>query len=175
MASRKNPEHGCLTNATTDFSTLPNAEIGECLTQIARVARDSSIEIYLVGGMVRDLVSGRNTLSASPDLTVLGEAIEFARNLTEAIQNCALVSTSQHNTAEVIIGSTPIDNTMANHGCSNSINGHCLEKPTQSDSSSPCASNVPGHAWLRPLLKQTHVPHTDLGPSQYFTSFSGCV
>ena len=70
---------------------------------------------------------------------------------------------------------SPIGSTMTSHGRSSSINGHCSEKPTQSDSPSPYASNALGRAWLRPLLKQTHVPHTDPHPPQYFTSLSGRV
>ena len=109
MDSRKNPKLGCLSDTTTDFSAFLDAETRELLAQIARVASRESIEIFLVGGMVRDVVSRRDALSPSPDLTVIGEAARFARILAAEIENCTLVSTSQHHTAEVVIGGTSVD------------------------------------------------------------------
>ena len=84
-------------------------EPAQCLAQIARVASQKPIEIYLVGGLVRDMVSGHDALSATPDLTVVGDATDFARTLVQEIEDCALKSTSQHHTAEVIIGGTTVD------------------------------------------------------------------
>ena len=109
MADRESPTHGQLPGAATDFSDLPDVETGECLAQIARVASHESIETFLVGGMVRDIVSRRDTRSTSPDLTVVGEATDFARVLAAKIENCTLVSTSQHHTAEVKIGDMTVD------------------------------------------------------------------
>ncbi len=109
MANRESPILGHSPDTAIDFSALPDAATGACLTQIACVASHSSTEIFLVGGMVRDMVSGQSASSAPPDLTVVGEAVDFARTLAAKIGNCALVSTSQHHTAEVIIGNTTID------------------------------------------------------------------
>ncbi len=86
-----------------------DAETADCLTRIARVAFHASIETFLVGGMVRDIVSGLKPISTSPDLTILGEASLFARRLAAEIENSALVSVSQHHTAEVMIGNTSVD------------------------------------------------------------------
>ena len=109
MTSRKNPKLGCLSDNTTDFSAVLDVETGELLTQIARVASRESMEIFLVGGMVRDVVSRRDALSPSPDLTVVGDAADFARTLAAEIEDCVILSTSQHYTAEVVIGGTTVD------------------------------------------------------------------
>ncbi len=93
----------------TNFSTVCDVETGDCLAQIARVAADASIEIFLVGGMVRDMVLSGGVVSTSPDLTVVGDAADFARRLAAEIEDCVLLSTSQHHTAEVIIGGTTVD------------------------------------------------------------------
>ena len=98
-----------LLDTPTTFSDLRDSTTTECLAQIARVAARSSIEIFLVGGMVRDMVSCRSAMSTSPDLTVVGDAAEFARTLAMQIENCALVSTSRHHTAEVNFGGTTVD------------------------------------------------------------------
>ena len=109
MSSHESPLVDRLPDTTTGFSSLRDARTGACLAQIARIASQKSIEIYLVGGMVRDMDSCRGNLLANPDLTVVGHAADFARTLAEEIENCAVVSTSQHQTAEVIIGGTTVD------------------------------------------------------------------
>ncbi|MYA60079.1 MAG: CCA tRNA nucleotidyltransferase [Chloroflexi bacterium] len=109
MVSRKNPKLGCLSDTTTDFSAFLDVETGELLAQIARVASNASIKIFLVGGIVRDMVSSGGLVSASPDLTVVGDATDFARRLAAEIEDCVLLSTSQHHTAEVVIGGTTVD------------------------------------------------------------------
>ena len=109
MDNLESPKLGHSPEAPTDFNALRDTQTAEYLTEIAEVAALSSIEIYLVGGMVRDMVSGRGALSMSPDLTVLGDAAEFARLMTSEIENCVLVSTSQHHTAKVNFGGTIID------------------------------------------------------------------
>lgn len=109
MATHESPKLGHPLDAITNFSVLPDAEAAECLAQIAHVASHASIEIFLVGGTVRDMVLRRNALSGSLDLTVVGEAADFARMLAAKIENCELVSTSQHHTAEVDIGGTKVD------------------------------------------------------------------
>lgn len=103
------PTSDPLLDTPTSFSDLRDPTTAECLAQIARVAACSSIEIFFVGGMVRDMVSCRGALSTSPDLTVVGDAAKFAQTLVAQIENCALVSTSQHHTAEVSLGGTTVD------------------------------------------------------------------
>ncbi len=109
MDDRESPKLGHSADTPTDFATLRDTKSAECLTKIAHVAARSSIEIFLVGGMVRDMVSDRSALSISPDLTVVGEAADFARILAAEIDNCALISTSRHHTAEVDVNGTTID------------------------------------------------------------------
>ena len=109
MASNESQMAGQLQDTTTGFSALADPRTAACLAQIARVASQKSIEIYLVGGLVREMVAGRSTLPASPDLTVVGHAADFAGTLAERLEDCAVISASQHQTAEVIIGGMTVD------------------------------------------------------------------
>ena len=87
---------------------LPN-DVAECLFSIARFAETTSIDIYLVGGMVRDLVARLPEISTSPDITVIGDAQEFAKGVAANISNCEIVSVSQHHTAKLKFDHLNID------------------------------------------------------------------
>ena len=87
---------------------LPN-DVAECLFSIARFAETTSIDIYLVGGIVRDLVARLPEISTSPDITVIGDAQEFAKAVAANIKNCEIVSVSQHHTAKLKFDHLTID------------------------------------------------------------------
>ena len=87
---------------------LPN-DVAKCLFSIARFAETTSIDIYLVGGMVRDLVARLPEISTSPDITVIGDAQEFAKGVAANISNCEIVSVSQHHTANLKFDHLNID------------------------------------------------------------------
>ena len=87
---------------------LPN-DVAKCLFSIARFAETTSIDIYLVGGMVRDLVARLPEISTSPDITVIGDAQEFAKGVAANISNCEIVSVSQHHTAKLKFDHLNID------------------------------------------------------------------
>ena len=87
---------------------LPN-DVAECLFSIARFAETTSIDIYLVGGIVRDLVARLPEISTSPDITVIGDAQEFAKGVAANIKNCEIVSVSQHHTAKLKVDYLTID------------------------------------------------------------------
>ena len=83
--------------------------VASCLSTISRVAAATSNDIYLVGGMVRDLVAQRPEISTSPDISTIGDAEDFARIVVANIGCCQLVSVSQHHTAKLNIDQTIVD------------------------------------------------------------------
>lgn len=91
-----------------DARRLTNASV-HAIEAIARSASKHSIEVYLVGGVVRDMVAGLPRVATSPDITVIGEATKFAQALTVENVDCSLISKSQHHTAKVKIGSVSVD------------------------------------------------------------------
>ena len=91
-----------------DTRRLPDASI-HAIETITRAASKHSIEVYLVGGVVRDLVAEFSRVTTSPDITIISEATKFAQALAVENADCSLISTSQHHTAKVKIGSVSID------------------------------------------------------------------
>ena len=83
--------------------------VASCLSTISRVAAATSNDIYLVGGMVRDLVAQRPEISTSPDISIIGDAEEFAKTVVANTDCCQLVSVSQHHTAKLNIDQTIVD------------------------------------------------------------------
>ena len=87
---------------------LPDASI-HAIETIARAANKHSVNAYLVGGMVRDIVARLPKITTSPDITVIGDAVKFAGVLTEENVDCSLISASQLRTTKVKIGTVTID------------------------------------------------------------------
>ena len=102
-------DSGLLPEVPTDFDSVFDAKTAKALARIACFASKSSIQAFLVGGAVRDLLIGRLPVSTTPDLTVVGEACSFAQQLAEGIESCSLVSMSQHHTAAITIGNTAVE------------------------------------------------------------------
>jgi len=57
---------------------------------IQKVASNQNIEVYIVGGFVRDLILGYE--SKDIDILVVGNGIEFARSVADAMQPSPKVS-----------------------------------------------------------------------------------
>ena len=76
-------------------------EVAGCLSTISRIAAATSNDIYLVGGMVRDLVAQLPEISTSPDISVIGDAEDFAHTIVTDTGRCQLVAVSQHHTAKL--------------------------------------------------------------------------
>ena len=95
---------------TTSFvdRQLPDASI-QAIETIARSASAHGIDAYLVGGMVRDIVARLPTVVTSPDVTIIGDAAQFARALAVENSDCSLISASQLHTAKFKIGSVAVD------------------------------------------------------------------
>ena len=94
-----------------DLSALPalGSEIAEALRTISRLSEIGGFEVYLVGGIVREMLAGLGEITTSPDISVIGEATSFADALTSSCSDCELISTSQHHTAKVRIGNVNVD------------------------------------------------------------------
>ena len=86
-----------------------NNEVVKALRAISRVACANATKAYLVGGIVREIVSSPVKITTSPDITVIGDAATFANALAANIPDCELISTSQHHTAKVKINNVLID------------------------------------------------------------------
>jgi tRNA nucleotidyltransferase (CCA-adding enzyme) len=82
-------------------SSLPK-DIQGVLRSISRVAEESGLGVYLVGGVVRDLLLGFPNLDL--DLVVEGEGIEFARRLAKELKG-RMRSHRKFGTAVVILPS----------------------------------------------------------------------
>ena len=81
----------------------------EILRAIARVAEEIGVNAYLVGGMVREIVAETPQLTTNPDITIIGEAEEFANELTARMPECRVESVSQFHTAKINLDGIPID------------------------------------------------------------------
>ena len=81
----------------------------DVLRAIASAATSTSTKAYLVGGMVREIVSERGQVTSLPDVTVIGEAADFADVLLTNVPRSVLVSTSQHHTVKLRIGGILVD------------------------------------------------------------------
>ena len=91
-----------------DDLRLPDASI-HAIETIARAASNHGTKAYLVGGMVRDIVARLPKIATSPDVAIIGDAVKFARALTEENADCSLLSASQLHTVKVNIGTVAID------------------------------------------------------------------
>lgn len=81
----------------------------DVLRAISSAAASISTKAYLVGGMVREIVSEQDQVTSLPDVTVIGEAADFAEALSTNAPRSVLVSTSQHHTVKLRIGGLVID------------------------------------------------------------------
>ena len=68
-----------IVNLYENYNNYFNAELKNIFNLCSKTAADNNFKIYLIGGIVRDLLLGRENLDI--DITVEGDAIEFARLL----------------------------------------------------------------------------------------------
>ncbi|MFC1947198.1 CCA tRNA nucleotidyltransferase [Chloroflexota bacterium] len=66
-------------------------EMQEILVIAGKVAKEQGYKLYMVGGMVRDLLLGRPSLDL--DLTVEGDAVDIAHRFAKAVQGKVTVHT----------------------------------------------------------------------------------
>lgn len=94
-------------NIYENFNSYFNEELKAIFEKISKIASKSSYRIYLVGGIVRDLLLNRN--NSDIDITVEGSAIEFAKVLENA--GCAKILSlhKDFGTAKLEINGEKID------------------------------------------------------------------
>ena len=87
-------------NKTTENSVilLPNIEL---LKQIGRIADDSSLRVYLVGGAVRDCIL--DIPNYDVDIVVEGDGIKFAKQLKKELKADSFVAWENFGTAELTV------------------------------------------------------------------------
>jgi tRNA nucleotidyltransferase (CCA-adding enzyme) len=74
-------------------SQLP-VEIQEILSIADKIAKQQNVKLYMVGGMVRDLLLGRSSLDL--DLVVEGDAVTIANRFAEIVRGKVTVHTRFH-------------------------------------------------------------------------------
>ncbi|NOZ74860.1 MAG: HD domain-containing protein [FCB group bacterium] len=77
----------------------PDSPVTERLTLIGQVGRDLEIETYVVGGVVRDLLLGATITDL--DIMVVGDGIQFARNLADRMGKNTVVPFPDFGTARI--------------------------------------------------------------------------
>ena len=86
-----------------DNQTLPKS----ILQNICRIAEKNSKEVYVVGGVVRDLFLGRELKEI--DLMVIGDGIEFARQIAKSMGVKKIVPFPKFSTAHIPTKPIPIE------------------------------------------------------------------
>jgi len=86
------------------IATLP-AELTAILPQLGVAAQAKGYRLFLVGGVVRDLLLGRPAGDA--DIIVLGDAIDLAKSLSPSLGK--LTIHPAFGTASIILGNTRLD------------------------------------------------------------------
>ncbi len=81
-------------------------EIFEAFKLAGEVGRSLGMDVYLVGGSVRDMMRGRENLDI--DLVVEGDGIEFSRAMTERLGG-RMKSHERFRTAKIIAGKLRLD------------------------------------------------------------------
>lgn len=71
------------------------------LRRVAQVAEESNQPAYLIGGLVRDMIMGCVPSVQVPDITVVGDEINFAQCLIAGDHLGKIISKSQHHTVKL--------------------------------------------------------------------------
>lgn len=87
-----------------------SSEAARLLREVATVADQQGVSLYLVGGPVRDLLLKRSSLDL--DFVVEGDAIAFAESLSDRFK-AALTTHTAFNTATLQMGGLELDFAMA--------------------------------------------------------------
>lgn len=76
------------TNLKTELETLVSENTLKALYLCSQAADEFSLNIYLIGGAVRDIVAGKNHFDT--DVTVQGNAVDFVHFLEKNYENCRI-------------------------------------------------------------------------------------
>ncbi len=78
---------------------IPHADLHQVLTVAGKLASKHNIEIYVVGGVVRDLLLQSKIIEA--DLMVIGDGIEYAKSLAKELGIKKVIPFPQFGTAMI--------------------------------------------------------------------------
>jgi tRNA nucleotidyltransferase (CCA-adding enzyme) len=94
-------------NIYENYNLYFNADLKNTFSQLSSIAKKSGHKIYLIGGIVRDMLLNQKSLDI--DITVEGDAIEFAHILKNKI-GAEILSTHQNfDTATIEFNNQKID------------------------------------------------------------------
>lgn len=83
----------------SEFDSLISADVKSAIMAASKVAENHNIKIYLIGGIVRDLILANDIKDV--DISVEYDAIEYAKLLVEETE-CEIISTQENlRTAKV--------------------------------------------------------------------------
>ena len=96
-----------IVNLYENYNNYFDADLKNIFNRCSKIAAENGYKIYLIGGIVRDLLLDRENLDI--DITVEGDAIEFAKLLSKEM-GAKIVSTHEDfGTAKVQIDGQKID------------------------------------------------------------------
>ncbi len=81
------------------------AEVSEVLSRVRTVLEQRSVQCYLTGGFVRDVLMGR--LTGDIDIVVAADAMELAREVAEVIEGRYVPLDQPHGIARVVVPGEP--------------------------------------------------------------------
>lgn len=94
-------------NIYENYNSYFNADLKAIFEHCSKIASQSNYKLYLIGGMVRDLLLGRK--SRDIDITVEGNAIEFAKILEKKANAKILSIHESFGTVKVEIDGKKVD------------------------------------------------------------------
>lgn len=94
-------------NIYDNYNSYFNADLKAIFEQCSKIAFKNGFKLYLIGGIVRDLLLNKNSLDI--DITVEGDAIEFAHILEQQTSAKILSLHQDFGTAKVEIAGKNID------------------------------------------------------------------
>jgi len=77
------------------------------LLRIGEIADNLSLPAYVVGGYVRDLIMGLENKDL--DIVVIGDPVNFAREVEQNLQATAMVVFEKFRTAQMMVGDTKVE------------------------------------------------------------------
>lgn len=94
-------------NLYENFNSYFNDDLKAIFEKISKIASENNYKIFLIGGLVRDLLLNEKSLDI--DITVEGNAIEFAHVLEKKLDAKILSKHKDFGTVKVEIGNHKID------------------------------------------------------------------
>lgn len=94
-------------NLYDKYNSYFNADLKAIFERCSKIAEKSNLKIYLIGGMVRDMILNRETLDI--DITVEGDAVKFAEILAAQAEAKILSTHPDFGTVKIELNEQKID------------------------------------------------------------------